>query len=228
MAWYRQLHWQIIAGLVLGLLYGIVSAAFGWGSFTSDWVAPFGTIFLRGLFVIAVPLVLASLITGVASLSDTRKLGRIGGKTIGIYVGTTVVALIIGLVAVNAFRPGDFVPDEVREQLQSQWDEEALSRQEGAEEAMVRGPLQPLIDMVPANFFSSASNNRNMLQVVFVALLFGVALLLLPSAKAQPMIRFFDSLNEAVIKIVELIMRTAPVGVFARRQPQLTHPVQVL
>ncbi len=215
MVWYKQLHWQIIGGLILGLLYGVVSAAFGWGTFTSNWVAPFGTIFLRGLFLIAVPLVLASLITGVASLSDTRKLGRIGGKTIGIYIGTTVVALAIGLVAVNVFRPGDSVPDEVREKLQTQWEDMAASNQEGAEEAMERGPLQPLVDMVPSNFFSSASNNRNMLQVVFVALLFGIALLLLPAEKARPMIQFFDSLNEAVIKIVELIMRTAPLGVFA-------------
>ena len=215
MPWYKKLHWQIIAGLILGLVYGVISAVLGWGTFTSDWIAPFGTIFLQALFLIAVPLVLASLITGVASLSDTRKLGRIGGKTIGIYVGTTVVALTIGLLAVNVIRPGDAVPPEAMAKLQAQWNDMAMSSQAGAEDAMERGPLQPLVDMVPSNFFDSASNNRNMLQVVFLALLFGIALLLLPADRAGPMIRFFESLNEAVIKIVEMIMRTAPFGVFA-------------
>lgn len=215
MPWYKKLHWQIIMGLVLGLVYGVIAAALGWGEFTSDWIGPFGDIFLRSLFLIAVPLVLASLISGVASLSDTRKLSRIGGKTIAVYIGTTVVALVIGLVAVNVLQPGANVPEEVREELQSEWSEMAETRQLGAEEAMERGPLQPLVDMVPNNFLGSASENRNMLQVVFMALLFGVALLLIPAEKARPLLAFFDSLNEMVIKIVELIMRAAPVGVFA-------------
>lgn len=215
MPWYKKLHWQIIAGLVLGLVYGIVAAAMGWGQFTKDWISPFGTIFLRGLFLIAVPLVLASLITGVASLSDTRKLSRIGGKTILIYMGTTVVALVIGLVLVNVLQPGDSVPDEVREELQSEWGDAAMMRQESAGEAMERGPLQAFVDMVPDNFFGSAASNRNMLQVVFMALFFGVALLMLPTDTARPLVRFFDSLNAVVIKGVEIIMLTAPVGVFA-------------
>ena len=110
MPWYKQLHWQIIIGLVLGLIYGVVAAAQGWGDFTSDWIGPFGTIFLRLLMLIAVPLVLASLITGVASLSDIQKLSRIGGKTIGIYLGTTFIALVLGLVIVNVLKPGETVP----------------------------------------------------------------------------------------------------------------------
>lgn len=103
--WYKKLHWQIILGLVLGLLFGILAAAQGWSEFTGDWIAPWGQIFLRLLLLIAVPLVLASLITGVASLSDMKKLSRIGGKTIAIYIGTTVVALCIGLVLVNLMKP---------------------------------------------------------------------------------------------------------------------------
>ncbi len=215
MLWYKKLHWQIIIGLVLGLMYGIVSAAMGWGQFTENWIGPFGTIFLRSLFLIAVPLVLASLITGVASLSDTRKLSRIGGRTIGIYIGTTVVALIIGIALVNLLKPGNTVPEDVRTELQADWEGQATTRQESAGEAMERGPLQAVVDIVPSNFFESSSSNRNMLQVVFMALLFGVALLLLPKDKSRPLIAFFDSLNEVVIKVVEIIMLTAPVGVFA-------------
>ena len=89
MAWYNKLHWRIICGLVLGIVYGVVAAALGWGEFTSDWISPFGTVFLNALKLIGVPLVLGSLITGVASLSDIRKLSRIGGRTIAIYVTTT-------------------------------------------------------------------------------------------------------------------------------------------
>ena len=93
MPWYRHLHWQILLGLLLGGVYGVVAARLGWGGFTADWVAPFGTIFLNALKLIAVPLVLASLITGVASLGDLRTLGRIGGKTVGLYLATTAIAV---------------------------------------------------------------------------------------------------------------------------------------
>jgi len=215
MPWYKKLHWQIIAGLILGLAYGIVAAAMRWGAFTADWIAPFGIVFLNLLKLIAVPLILASLITGVASLSDVKKLSRIGGKTLVIYIGTTVVALIIGLVLVNVFRPGDRIPQETTERLQAAYEGDMATRMGQAEDAKERGPLEVFVDMVPENVFGSASNNRNMLQMVFVALLFGVALLLLPRDKAKPLIDFFDSLNELVIKVVEIIMLTAPVGVFA-------------
>ncbi|MCZ6756387.1 MAG: cation:dicarboxylase symporter family transporter, partial [Gemmatimonadetes bacterium] len=117
MPWYRKLHWQIILGLILGVIYGTLAAARGWGAFTNDWITPFGTVFMNGLRLIAVPLVLGSLITGVASLSDLKKLSRIGGKTIGIYIGTTVVAVTLGLVIVNVLRPGDRVPDGMRQEL---------------------------------------------------------------------------------------------------------------
>ena len=215
MPWFKKLHNWIILGLVLGLGYGILAAWMGWGAFTQDWISPFGDIFLRSLFLIAVPLILASIITGVASLSDTRKLARIGGKTIGIYVTTTVAALVIGLILVNTLRPGDSVPDSVRMELEAQWGEMAEERQESAEAAQDRGPLQAFVDMVPENFFGSASSNRNMLQVVFIAILFGISLLLIPAEKSKPLLSFFDSLNALIIKLVQLIMYSAPVGVFA-------------
>ena len=209
------LHWQIIIGLVLGLLYGIVAANNGWGSFTSDWIAPFGTIFMNLLKLIAVPLVLSSLITGVASLSDLKKLSRIGGKTIAIYVGTTAVAVTIGLISVNMLQPGDKVPDQMKENLQKTYQEDASVRAGSAQKVKDRGPLQPIVDIVPSNFFSSASSNRNMLQVVFVAIFVGIGLIQIPKDKGKPVLDFFEGLNDVVIKLVDFIMLMAPVGVFA-------------
>jgi len=210
-----ELHWKIIIGLVLGLFYGIFAASQGLGDFTSAWVAPFGKIFLNLLKLIAVPLVLSSLITGVASLSDTKKLSRIGGKTITIYIATTAVAVTIGLVSVNILQPGDTVPEDMKLKLQETYEVAASGRLEAANDAKNRSFLQPIVDMVPDNVFSSASNNRNMLQVVFVAIIVGIALIQIPKNKGKPVLDFFEGINELVIKLVDNIMLFAPIGVFA-------------
>ena len=204
------LHWQIILGLVLGLVYGIVAVQLDLVDWTKNWINPWGTIFVRLLKLIAVPLVLASLISGVASLSDLRKLSRIGGKTIAIYMGTTVVALTIGVVMANILRPGLSVPVEMREQLQEVYKSELDTKTETARSLKERSPLQPLVDMVPSNIFSSASDNRAMLQIVFFAIIFGIGLIQIESKKAQPMLAFFESGNEVVIKMVDMIMLMAP------------------
>ena len=215
MPWYRKLHWQIILGLVLGLGYGLLAAANGWGRFTNDWISPFGTIFINGLQLIAVPLVLGSLVTGVASLSDLGKLSRIGGKTLAIYIATTAIAVTIGLVIVNVLQPGKAVPEQTRMDLQEQFAGDVGAREEAASDASDRGPLQILVDIVPSNFFASASSNRNMLQVVFVSLILGIGLLQLSEDKAKPLLDVFESLTALVVRLVDLIMLLAPIGVFA-------------
>ena len=209
------LHWKIIIGLVLGLGYGIVAATSGWGTFTSHWIAPFGTIFINLLKLIAVPLVLASLVTGVASLSDLKKLSRIGGKTISIYIITTAISVTIGLVIVNGLRPGDKVPEGMKIKLQQTYQEDANTRAGSAQKVKDRGPLQPIVDMVPSNFFSSAQSNRNMLQIVFVAIFLGIGLIQVPKEKAKPVLDFFEGFNDVIIKMVDIIMLMAPYGVFA-------------
>ena len=214
MPWYRQAHWRILIALVLGLIYGVVAAYAGWGDFTADWIAPFGTIFLRLLLLVAVPLVLASLITGIASLSDLNKLSRIGGKTIAVYLATTLIALLIGLVIVNLMNPGAVVPESVRARLQDTYQGDVAEREALAAEVRNRGPLQPLVDMVPDNIVGAASDNRRMLNIVFLAFLFGVALMLIPKAQSAPMLALFESLNAVIIKIVELVILFAPIGVF--------------
>ena len=215
MNWHRQTHWRILIALGLGIVYGVVAALAGWGGFTADWIAPFGTIFMRLLLLIAVPLVLASLVTGVASLADLRKLSRIGGRTIAIYVATTLVALVIGLVLVNLVQPGGSIPESLRASLQETYRGDLAGRQAAIDQAMESGPLQPLVDMAPENVLAAAANNRAMLSVVFVAFLLGVALMRIPRARAQPLLDLFESLNAAIIAVVGLILKVAPAGVFA-------------
>ncbi len=213
--WRLPLHWKIIIGMILGLLYGLLSAAMGWSQFTEDWITPFGDIFLNLLKVIAVPLVLGSLIMGVASLSDVKKLSRIGGRTIAIYIITTTVSVTIGLVMVNLLEPGTGVPQGLQEQLQAAYQSDAESDMERAESAKDRGPLQVFVDMTPDNIFGALSNNGRMLQVVFFSLLFGIALVLIPNDKSKPLVDFFGGLTSVIIQIVNMIMVVAPIGVFA-------------
>ncbi len=215
MRWHSKLHWRIIFGLIAGLIYGVAASAAGWSHFTANWITPFGTIFINLLKLIAVPLVLASLVTGVASLSDLRKLSRIGGKTLAIYLATTAISVTIGLLVVNVLQPGRTVPQEMRQRLQATYEKDMAGQEERAAEMKARGPLQPIVDMVPDNFFGSASSNRNMLQIVFVAILLGIGLIQVSKQQAAPVLSFFEGLNHVVIKMVDLIMLMAPVGVFA-------------
>ena len=215
MAWYRKLHWQIILGLLLGLAFGILAAIQGWGPFVTNWVKPFGTIFITALKLIAVPLVLASLITGVASLADLRKLSRIGGKTIGIYLVTTAIAVTIGVLLADLVRPGDAFSPELRDGLVEAFGNDATARTETAATVADRGPLQFLVDAVSDNAFASFSNNGSMLQVVVIAILFGIGLVQIPKEKGAPVLAFFEGLNDVVIKLVDIVMLLAPIGVFA-------------
>lgn len=210
------LHTQIIIGLVLGLIFGLVVIKTDISpDFTIHYIKPVGTIFINSLKMIAVPLVLASLIVGVANLGDISKLSRIGGKTLGFYIVTSVIAVTIGLLAVNIFKPGESIPDATKNRLMSLYDNQAGSSVSEAETIKDQGPLQPLVDIVPENIFSAASDNGAMLQVVFFAMIVGIALIQIPKAKASPVIAFFDGINDVIITIVGYIMMVAPYGVFA-------------
>lgn len=210
------LHWQIILGMVLGVAFAFLVLNFEWGkSFVINWIKPFGTIFINSLKLIAVPLILASLVKGVSDLKDLSKLSSMGGITISTYIFTTLMAVSIGLIAVNLVKPGDYITDETREQLVSAYSTNANQKIEAANNQKSLGPLQPLVDIVPSNFLSAASNNRNMLQVIFFAILFGISMILIPEKKSKPIKDFFDSLNDVILKIIDLIMLCAPYGVFA-------------
>jgi Na+/H+-dicarboxylate symporter len=215
MKWYQKLHWKIIIGLILGLVWGLLSSVLNWNAFTVDYIGPFGTIFVNLLKLIAVPLVLASLVVGVSSLNDMTKLSRMGGKTIGIYLITTVLAITIGLTIVNIMQPGKTLPEETRTSLMESYSENLEGRDEAAQELRDQSPLQFFVDIVPVNVVGATSDNSNMLQVVFIAIILGIGIINIPVQKGESLINFFDALNDVIIKIVDLIMKTAPYGVFA-------------
>lgn len=213
-----KLHWKILIGMILGILFGFLMTQFSWGpKLVMDWIKPFGTIFVNLLKLIAVPLILASLIKGISDLKDIAKFRLIGGRTILVYISTTIIAICIGLVLVNVLKPGDGIaPETVDKLTQTYANSSAVSSKvSAAENQKTVGPLQFLVDMVPSNAFQALSNNGLMLQVIFVAIFLGLSMLLVKEEQAKPLKDFFDSLNEIVLKMVDLIMLSAPYAVFA-------------
>ena len=211
------LHWQIIIGMTSGILFGLLMTSFSWGAtFVGDWIAPFGTIFIRLLKLIAIPLIFTSLVKGIADLKDISSFRHIGVRTILFYISTTVAAITIGLLLVNTIRPGSGVSPETIEELTSTYAQDAslTSNIETATQQQ-QGPLSFLVEMVPDNIFAAFGNNALMLQVILFSILFGICMLLIAPKKAKPVSRLIDGLNEIVLKMVDLIMFIAPYAVFA-------------
>ncbi len=210
------LHWQILLGMVAGIIFALFLTNFSWGAFfIRDWIKPFGTIFINSLKLIAVPLILASLIKGISDLKDISKLSKMGSRTVITFVLTTVVAVSIGLSLVNIIQPGNTISEETRNDLLISYKNDVSGRIAVAQEQRETGPLQALEDLVPSNIFAAAGDNANMLQVIFFAVFFGLGLILIPEATAKPVKDFFDGFNEVILKLIDLIMLTAPYGVFA-------------
>ena len=210
------LHWKILIGMFAGVVLGVLLSFTDWGpQLIKDWIKPFGTIFINLLKLIAMPLILASLIKGVSDLKDISKLSAMGGRTIGIYLFTTILAVILGLVLVNTIQPGKSIQEETRQELMMAYEDNASEKRAAAAQQREAGPLQPLVDIVPDNIFKATTNNRNMLQVIFFAVFFGIGLILIPSERAAPVKAFFDAFNEVILKLIDLIMLAAPYGVFA-------------
>ncbi|MCG9911473.1 MAG: dicarboxylate/amino acid:cation symporter [Flavobacteriales bacterium] len=216
------LHWQILGGMIAGLIWGIIAVNSGYGQFTSDYLKPFGTIFVNLLKMIAIPMIITSLIVGISSLSDIKKLSRIGGKSIGIFLLTTVMAISIGVAMVNIFKPGEGIPEETKQQLMAAYADKAGSSTEKAADFKERPPLQTLIDLFPENLISAATDNKNMLQIVLVVILAGIALILVPADKTEPVKKLFEGLNEIILKMVDIIMYMAPIGVFGLMSAVIT------
>jgi len=213
-----ELHWKILIGMLLGLVFGFAMTQIqGGGAFVSDWIKPFGTIFIKLLKLIAIPLILASLIKGISDLKDISKFKNIGLKTIAIYIGTTVVAIVLGLLLVNILQPGNGISEETITKLTNTYatNSGVVSKLEEATRQKNVGPLKFLEDMVPDNVFAAMSSNGLMLQVIFFTIFMGISMLLVGEKKSKSLKDIFDSLNDVVLKMVDIIMLFAPIAVFA-------------
>ena len=197
---------RILIGLVVGILIGLIFGE------KATVIKPIGTIFIRLITMVVVPLVLVSLMLGTAGLGDIKKLGRIGIKTFIYFMLTTVVAIVIGLFLANLIKPGIGLNETARAELTKNY---KASTEAGIQRLKDKpSTLEVLIEIVPANPVKSLAEG-NMLQVIFIAVVFGAALTLIKKEKADPVLRLLDSLNDVVIQVVHIAMNIAPFGVMA-------------
>lgn len=208
------LHWQILIGMILGALFGIAASYFGFQELVKDWIKPIGIIFINLLKLIAIPLILASLIKGIVDLHDISKFKDMGLRTFLFYISTTVLAVSVGLLLVNVIQPGSAVSNDTIQQMAESFGSDMKTNIDKAAQTS-SGPLQFIVDMVPDNFFKAAASNGNMLQVIFFAVFFGLALLLIDKKVSKPLVDLFTALNEVIMKMVDIIMLMAPFAVFA-------------
>lgn len=209
------IHWKILIGMILGLGFGFLMKNLEQKGIVIDWIKPIGTIFINLLKMIAVPLIVVSLIVGISDLKDISKLSKLGGRTIVLYLFTTVVAVSIGLVLANIIQPGKYINEDSRKSLLENFASDAAQKIELAATAKSKGPLQPLVDIVPENFFYALTDNASMLQVILFVILIGIGLILIDEEKAKPVVDFFKGLNDVILKIIDIIMLASPIGVFA-------------
>ncbi|WP_366187544.1 dicarboxylate/amino acid:cation symporter [Flavobacterium ovatum] len=210
-----ELHWKILIGMVAGLLFGFLMKNLEQKGIVVDWIKPFGTVFINMLKMIAVPLIVVSLIVGLADLKDISKLSKLGGRTVFFYLCTTIFAVSLGLVLANVIKPGSYINEASRKSLLENFSGDASQKIELADKAKTSGPLQPMVDIVPDNFFNALSDNGSMLQVIFFVILIGIGLILVEEEKSKPVVDFFKGLNDVIMKIIDIIMLFSPYGVFA-------------
>ena len=194
--WYRKLHWQVLIAMVVGVAVGLAG-----GDTAASWVGWLGTLFMRLLRMIIVPLILTSIVSGVASLGGGRALGRIFSKTLGYYALSSMLAILTGLVVVNLIRPGAGA------------DFGTMQGQEIPELETPSSAIQLLLDIVPENFFAAASE-ADMLAVIFFAIVLGVAIGSLPSKPQSVLSNLFSAAFEAMMALTGGVIRFLPLGVF--------------
>jgi len=209
-----KLHTKILIGLALGIVFGAVANYFQleWLRIALGWTEPIGTVFIRLITMIVIPLVVASLILGVAALGDLAKLGRIGGKTVLLYMATTAVAVCIGLAVSNIVKPGSRIDPATRDAISAQFSDEAAGRLTlAAEKPTV---VETLVNMVPRNPFESATNG-DLLPLIIFSIIFGAAISVIGTERRDNILTFFNAINDAVMVMIDWIMKLAPYAVFA-------------
>ncbi|WP_294598701.1 dicarboxylate/amino acid:cation symporter [uncultured Rikenella sp.] len=209
------LYARILFGMMIGIAIGWMAVPYGFSAFVADWIKPFGEIFMRLLKFIAIPLVMVSLIKGVGSLGDIASLSKIGLRTIGIYICTTVLAISVGLVLVEVIAPGRVVGAESAAAMQADYRTAVAERSVQAEGVAEAPPLQFLVDIFPDNWVGAMGDNSRMLQIIVIAVLVGVAVLSAGRERTEPFMRLIDALDAILLRLIDLIMRYAPIGVAA-------------
>jgi Na+/H+-dicarboxylate symporter len=209
-----KLHTKITIALVLGVVAGVVANAAGltWLQDALVFLEQFGNAWIDLITMVVIPLVFASLVVGVTSLGDMTRLGRIGGKTVLFYICTTAVAVTIGLVLSNVVAPGSRIDPAALESLRSQYAAQAQSSMEMAQDTP--GIWEVLLGMIPRNPVAAFAE-MDMLPIIFFAIFFGAATAALPVETRETVVKFFDGVNEAAMKMVHWIMELAPYAVFA-------------
>ena len=204
-----SLHWKILIAMLLGLIWALASENLNLVSFNILWISPFGDIFMKLLKLIAVPLVLFSIIKGVSNLSSISELGKMGTKTILLYLTTTCFAVFTGLFLVNQIGPGKgFNISEFEK------NSKVSSIQEQVNINSEESPLKFIVDMVPENIFLALGDNKAMLQIIFFAIFFGSVLILIDKKKKVQIDILIDSLNEVFLKMVDIVIRYSPFFIF--------------
>ncbi len=209
------LYAKILIGMLAGVLIGIAALTFQQTGFVNNWVRPWGQVFIRLLQLIAVPLVFVSLVKGVIGLSDIGKFSRIGIRTIILYLLTTAFAVTVGMSLGLVVRPGQFVDRQTVVSMQENYKSVVAQKKAEADTMKNSGPLSFLEEVVPDNFVAATSDNRKMLQVIFFAVLFGIAALCIERAKIAPVEQLFDSLYHILLKVIDFVILFAPYGVTA-------------
>lgn len=210
------LHTKILLGLLCGAAAGVTANAYARESPSLDWVVdnvaqPVGQVFLRMLFMVVVPLVFASVTLGVASLGDLRRIGRVGVKTLLVFLCTTALAVLVGLTLVDLIRPGDALDPAIRTQLLAEYSSQAGEKIAVAKQD--RFGINTFVNIVPRNPLAAAAEG-DMLGLIFFSLVFGIALTLVAKDLAAPVLRLLEGINHAIIVVIGFAMRLAPLGVF--------------
>lgn len=209
------LYIQILIGMAAGILTGILFSQLGLNKTVIFWIKPFGDMFIRLLKLVAVPLVIFSLLKGVGNLSDISRLSKMGIKTIIIYLATTISAVCIGLALAFLIKPGNNIDEEKSTQLQQIYQNAVTQKHETATIIQEKAPLEFLTDIVPDNLIAAMGNNGNMLQIILISLLIGIAVVLCGKEQMEPFMKLIDALDTLILKTVDIIMKFAPIGVFA-------------
>ena len=244
------LHWQILVAMLLGLFYSWLSLYYGWTMFTQHWLNPFGDLFIRLLKLLAIPIVLFSIISGMSNLTDTKDLGRWAVKMFSLYLLTTFCAILLGMGLTYFFKPGEqnspdilsknrhayeafalendlpiyasslkkienfniSLPKDQTDQIEKKVEQKFEKMLENAKKTQQKPILEYFVDMVPENIFVSLTEPRLMIQVIFFALFFGLAMIFVP--KTEVVAEFIDGFNRILMKMMAWVMKFSPFFVF--------------